>query len=57
MLRPKTRCKQCVHAEKIASQLPCFICSEIHYRTLKFQNRFLNASKNLMKEDKPNGLF
>jgi hypothetical protein len=51
MTAPKTRCEQCVQADKRATQEPCSQCSEIYPSLRKFENQFLEAKKNLMKED------
>ena len=47
----KTRCKKCVNTNKNANQEPCNKCSEIQFLKQNFDNYFLDASKNLMKED------
>jgi len=47
----KTRCKQCVHTNKKATQNPCNLCAEIQFGKKNYENQFLDASKNLMKED------
>ncbi|MCB2297762.1 hypothetical protein [Clostridium tagluense] len=47
----RTRCKQCVHADKKVTQEPCNKCNEIQPKFKFKENQFLDASKNLMKED------
>jgi len=52
MTARKTRCKQCVHADKKVTQEPCNECSEIRFLAkYKLENQFLDASKDLMKEE------
>lgn len=47
----KTRCNQCNHADKKAYEMPCSECAEIQFEKKKFDNQFLDANKNFMKED------
>jgi hypothetical protein len=51
----KTRCKQCVYVSKEVKQEPCNECSEIHYKTLNFENHFLATDKNLINDLKKEG--
>lgn len=52
MTAPKTRCKQCVHADKKATCKPCNACSEILSSPIvEYENSFLDASKNLLKKE------
>lgn len=51
MVAAKTRCKKCVHANKLANQEPCNKCAEIHPAYKKFENEFLDSTKNLLKEE------
>ena len=47
----KTRCKQCYHIGANVIQEPCSKCNEIQPKYKFKENHFLDASKNLMKED------
>jgi len=48
----KTRCKQCVNADKKAIEEPCNECAEIRPSIkYKLENNFLDASRNLMREE------
>ena len=47
----KTRCKQCVNADKKATERPCNKCGEVQFSKYKQDNQFLDASKNFMKEN------
>ena len=51
MTASKIRCLKCVNSKCTANQKPCNQCSEIHYGNKSFENEFLDASKNLMRED------
>ena len=51
MTAPKTRCKQCVSSDKKVTQEPCNKCAEIQPSFNKYDNQFLDASKDLMKEE------
>lgn len=51
MTAAKTRCLKCVNSKCTANQKPCSQCSEIQFGKKNFGNHFLDASKNLMKED------
>ena len=51
MTLPKSRCKKCFSVNKKVTQEPCSKCSEIQYGMNKYDNYFLDASKNLMRED------
>ena len=50
MTLPKSRCKKCFSANKKIIQEPCNKCSEIQFLRQKFDNYFLEADKNLMRE-------
>jgi len=45
----KTRCRQCVNADKKANEKPCSQCSEIQFIKAKFENQFQEVNKNLIK--------
>ncbi|MGH4125635.1 MAG: hypothetical protein ACREV6_22210 [Clostridium sp.] len=47
----RTRCEECVHAHKKVTLEPCSKCAEIQFVKKNFENQFLDASKDLMKED------
>ena len=51
MTKVKTRCLECVNSKCPVNQKPCIQCSEIRFIKADFENQFLDASKNLMKED------
>jgi hypothetical protein len=51
MAAAKTRCSQCVNSKCPVNQKPCNTCSEIQANWVATENNFLDASKNLMKED------
>ena len=51
MTLPKTRCNQCFNSDKKATQEPCNKCNEKQFGKKGFDNNFLDASRNLMKED------
>ena len=51
MTMGRTRCKQCVHANKKATEKPCNKCGEVQFSSNKNDNQFLDASKNLIRED------
>jgi len=51
MTAPKTKCRQCHSAGKKAIQEPCCKCSEINDQVKKFENQFLEANKNLIREE------
>jgi hypothetical protein len=46
----KTRCKQCVYSKTNARHEPCSKCAEIQFNTLKLENHFLAADKNLFND-------
>lgn len=41
----KTRCNQCVNADKKATEKPCDKCGEVQFGRDKHDNHFINASK------------
>jgi len=51
MTLPKTKCLKCFNSKCPVNQKPCSECSEIQFTNKNFDNKFLDASKNLMKED------
>ena len=51
MAAPKTRCLKCVNSKTPVNAKPCNQCSEIQFEKKKFENEFLDANKNFMKED------
>ncbi|MBX4266597.1 hypothetical protein [Clostridium estertheticum] len=52
MTAPKTRCKQCFSSDIKVTKEPCNKCSEIlSSAVIDYENQFLDASKNLMRED------
>jgi len=55
MVAAKTRCKKCVHADKVANQAPCSMCQEIYPYLREFENAFLMASKKRVRVIKTNG--
>jgi hypothetical protein len=48
----KTRCSKCINFNKKVTENPCCKCGEIHYKMNGFENHFLDASKNLMIEER-----
>jgi hypothetical protein len=48
----KTRCKKCFYSKSKVTDEPCSVCSEIHYKSLNYQNHFIPSSKDFLKEEK-----
>lgn len=51
MKNQKTRCSKCLHAKNKGNEEPCNKCNEIQYSHLKYENYFVDGSKNLMASE------
>lgn len=47
MLKPKTRCSECIYAKNKATEKPCCSCSEIQYKSAKNSDMFVLAKKEM----------